>query len=102
MIQSFLRKPNAVTGVFGENDLTLWVEDEMVRSIFSKPATMGFFEKNAAAYTGQERRIQVKVGKPETTSTPAAAPVPPVAPARNDNFDDLLALGRQFGNFTVK
>ena len=102
-IQSFLRKPNAVTGVFGENDLTLWVEDEMVRGLFTKPAAMDYFQKNAAAYTGQECRIHVKVGKPETAPTPsAAAPVPPAAPAQHDNFNDLLALGRQFGNFTVK
>ena len=95
MIQSFLRKPNAVTGTFEDNDLTLWVEDEMTRGILSKPATMGFFEKSAAAYTGQDRRIHVKVGKPETAPAPAAPP-------QKDNFDDLLALGRQFGNFTVK
>ncbi|MBQ2926174.1 MAG: DNA polymerase III subunit gamma/tau [Ruminiclostridium sp.] len=102
-IQSFLRKPNAVTGVFGENDLTLWVEDEMVRGLFTKPAAMDYFQKNAAAYTGQERRIHVKVGKPEAAPTPsAAAPVPPGTPAQHDNFNDLLALGRQFGNFTVK
>ena len=102
-IQSFLRKPNAVIGVFGENDLTLWVEDEMTRGLFTKPLAADFFGKSAAAYTGQERRIHVKVGKPETAPTPsAAAPVPPAAPAQHDNFNDLLALGRQFGNFTVK
>ena len=98
MIQSFLRKPNAVTGTFGDNDLTLWVEDEMTRGILSKPATMGFFERSVAAYTGQDRRIHVKVGKPEAAPAPAA----PAAPPQKDNFDDLLALGRQFGNFTVK
>ena len=100
MIQSFLRKPNAVTGTFGDNDLTLWVEDEMTRGILSKPATMGFFERSAAAYTGQDRRIHVKVGKPE--AAPAAAPVPQAPPPQDDKFNDLLALGRQFGNFTVK
>jgi len=104
-IQSFLRKPNAVTGVFGENDLTLWVEDEMTRGLFTKPMAADFFAKSAAAYTGQERRVHVKVGKPEAAPPPAAVPAPPVpsaAPPQKDNFDDLLALGRQFGNFTVK
>ena len=101
-IQSFLRKPNAVTGVFGENDLTLWVEDEMTRGLFTKPMAADFFAKSAAAYTGQERRVHVKVGKPEAAPAPTAVPVPPAAPPQKDNFDDLLALGRQFGNFTVK
>ncbi len=102
-IQSFLRKPNAVVGVFGENDLTIWVEEEMIRGLFTKPVAMDYFQKNAAAYTGQDRRVHVKVGKPEAAPASAAvSSAPPGAPAQHDNFDDLLALGRQFGNFTVK
>ena len=51
-------------------------------------------EQAAEAYTGQKRRAAFQVGKPPQADPPS--------PGRADNFDDLLALGQQFGNFTVK
>ena len=51
-------------------------------------------ERAAEAYTGQKRRVTFQVGKPPQ--------VDPPSPSKDDNFDDLLALGQQFGNFTVK
>ncbi|MDO4516517.1 MAG: DNA polymerase III subunit gamma/tau [Bacillota bacterium] len=98
MVQSFLRKPGAVTGVFEENNVTLWVDSELTKGVLSKPDTAAFLERAAEAYTGQKRRVVVKVGQPEPAAPQAgAAPQP-----QEDKFNDLLALGRQFGNFTVK
>ena len=96
MVQSFLRKPGAVTGVFEENHLTLWVDSELTKGVLSKPDTAAMLERAAEAYTGRKRRVLFKVGQPEPPQ-PAAAPQP-----EDDKFNDLLALGRQFGNFTVK
>ena len=100
MIQSFLRKPDAVAGVFEENSLTLWVDSELTKGVLSKADTTAMLERAAEAYTGRKRRVIVKVGRPE----PAAPTSQPVAVPQKeeDKFNDLLALGRQFGNFTVK
>ena len=50
--QSYLKNPDAVTGVFDRNSLTLWVADEMVKSVLSKPAAVKKLEAAAAAFTG--------------------------------------------------
>ena len=100
MIQSFLRKPGAVTGVFEETNLTLWVDSELTKGVLSKADTTAMLERAAEAYTGRKRRVIVKIGQPEPA---APAPQPVAAPQKEeDKFNDLLALGRQFGNFTVK
>ena len=93
MVQSFLRKPDTVTGVFDETSLTLWVDSDLTKGILSRGDTLKQLEQAAEGYTGQPHRVLVKVGKPQ--------PPEPSAPAE-DKFNDLLALGRQFGNFTVK
>ena len=93
MAQSFLRKPDTVTGVFDETSLTLWVDSDLTKGVLSRGDTLKRLEQAAEGYTGQPHRVFVKVGKPQ--------PPEPSAPAE-DKFNDLLALDRQFGNFTVK
>ncbi len=97
MVQSFLRKPGAVTGVFEEHHLTLWADSELTKGVLNKPDTVALLEQAAEAYTGRAHQVRFKVGQPEPPQQPAAAPQP-----EDDKFHDLLALGRQFGNFTVK
>ena len=89
MIRSFLRKPE-VRGVFEDNSLTLWVDSELTRGILGKAETTALLEQEAEAYTGRKCRVQVKVGDPEELGE------------KKDQFDDLLAFGHQYGNFTVK
>ena len=98
MAQSFLKKPGVVTGAFDENTLTLWVDTEMTKGILGKRDNAAKIEAAAAAFTGSPRRLIIRVGPPP--------PEPPAAPAENstgpekDPMDDLLALTRQFDNFT--
>ena len=57
----------------------------------------------ALAYGGKPRRVVFQVGPPKAAESPAAPqPAAQPAPAAEDKFNDLLALGQQFGNFTVK
>ncbi len=96
MIQSFLKKTGEVTGVFEDSVLTLWVDSEMTKGILSKPDAAAKLEAAAAAFTGSPKRLTVRVG------TPPAGPSETVGTAsEKDPLDDLLALGRQYGNFTV-
>lgn len=92
MVQSFLRNPRAVTGTFEENTLTLWTDTDLTRQILSRGETPALLAQAAQAYTGKPRRVIFQVGRPE----------PAPQPQQTDNFEDLLALGQQFGNFTVK
>lgn len=95
MVASFLHKPESVTGTFEEHTLTLWTDSELTQSFLSRGGTPALLEQAAEAFTGQKRRVVFKVGRPD--------PVPqPPAGEGKDNFEDLLALGQQFGNFTVK
>ena len=95
MVASFLHKPESVTGTFEEHTLTLWTDSELTQSFLSQGGTPALLEQAAEAFTGQKRRVVFKVGRPD--------PVPqPPAGEGKDNFEDLLALGQQFGNFTVK
>ena len=96
MVQSFLKKPGEVTGVFEDNALTLWVDTEMTRGILSKPDAAAKLEAAAAAFTGSPKRLTVRVGTP-----PAVPPETAGTASEKDPLDDLLALGRQYGNFTV-
>ena len=103
MVHSFLHKPESAQGVFEEHTLTIWTDSELTMSFLNRGDTPTVLERAAEAYTGQKRRVKFQVGKP---------PVQPTQPRSNasqrqeapqeDKFDDLLALGRQSGNFKVK
>lgn len=105
MVQSFLRKPQAVTGTFEENTLTLWTDTDLTRQILSRGETPDLLAKAALAYGGKPRRVVFQVGPPKAAEKPSSPPPQPAAqpaPGAEDKFNDLLALGQQFGNFTVK
>lgn len=104
--RSMLRTPGQVRGVFDERTLTLWVENDMTKAILSKPDTAARLEAAAAAFTGGPKRLAFRVGEaPPEDALPAEPADPagpdPSAPPEKDPLDDLLDLGRQFGNFTV-
>lgn len=108
MVHSFLHKPESVTGTFEERTLTLWVDSELTKGFLSRGDTPSLLERAAEAYLGQPRRVVFKVGKPEPaerrnpSASQALSHAEVQTPPEGDKFDDLLALGRQFGNFTVK
>lgn len=97
MANSFLRKRDSVNGIFADGILTLWVDSELTKGVLSRGETLAVLERAALAYTGEPYRVTLKVGEPDIP----AAPVAPAA-VQDDGFNDLLDLGRQFGNFTVK
>lgn len=94
MANSFLRKRDSVNGIFSEGVLTLWVDSDLTKGVLSRGDTLAILERAASDYTRQPCRVTVKVGEPDIPAAPAAV--------QDDGFNDLLDLGRQFGNFTVK
>lgn len=89
---SFLGNPSMVQGHLEPGVLTLWVDDELVKGVVSRPAVLEAIRVLAQARLGEAVRVQAKVGKaPAGTSAPA-----------HDNLDDLLAMGRRFDNITIK
>lgn len=97
MANSFLHKRDSVNGIFAHGVLTLWVDSELTKGVLSRGDTLAILERAASAYTGGPYRVTLKVGEPDI---PAAQEAP--AAAQDDGFNDLLDLGRQFGNFTIK
>lgn len=86
---TFISKPNFVTGIFDDTALTIWADSEMTKGLVSKPEVLQPLETAAKEYTGRPIRITVRVGKPEPME-------------EKDKLNDLLALGRQFGNIKIK
>ncbi|WP_294515892.1 DNA polymerase III subunit gamma/tau [uncultured Intestinimonas sp.] len=88
----FLGNPSMVQGHLEFGVLTLWVDDELVKGVVSRPAVLEAIRALAQSKLGEAVRVQVKVGK-----APAGAAV-----SAHDNLDDLLAMGRRFDNITIK
>ncbi len=103
MVHSFLHKPEAVQGVFEEHTLTIWTDSDLTMGFLNRGDTPAMLERAAEAYTGKKRRVKFQIGKPSAQLPQPRPEVPPQqAVPQEDKFDDLLALGQQFGNFKVK
>lgn len=82
--ERFICKPEFATGVFEAHQLRVLVDSEMTRSMMGKPEAIRALEETAKAYTGRDLRVSVEVREAE------------------DKLGDLLKVGRQFGNVTIK
>lgn len=89
---SFLGNAGMVQGSLENGVLTLWVDDELVKGVVSRPAVLETIRTLAQARLGGPVRVQAKVGK-----APAGG-----AETAHDNLDDLLAMGQRFDNITIK
>ena len=89
---SFLGNAGMVQGSLESGVLTLWVDDELVKGVVSRPAVLETIRTLAQARLGGPVRVQAKVGK-----APAGG-----AETAHDNLDDLLAMGQRFDNITIK
>ena len=85
-----------VQGRWSGGSLTLWVDDERVKGVVSRPAVLEAVQALAQARTGRAVQVRVQVGKPSEEAPGAPAP------AEHDRLDDLLALGRQYDNIIIK
>ena len=94
---SFLGNAGMVQGSWSGSTLTLWVDDELVKGVVSRPAVLEAVQAQAQARTGGPVQVRVQVGK-----APAEGSAPGAPAAEHDNLDDLLALGRQFDNIIIK
>lgn len=94
-VYTYLKNPGFVTGTYADGLLTLWVESELIQKTVSKPEVLETVRMLAEKQLGGELRIAVSVGKPNQTRYAETE-------AEHDHFKDLLAVGRQFGNVTIK
>lgn len=83
-------------GVFEEQHLKLYVDSDMTKALLGKQEVVSALEQEAKAYTGQTISVQIQIGKPE-----AKTQVKPEH-SQEDKLSDLLKLGEQFGNITIK
>jgi len=90
---SFFSKAEFVTGVFEEKALRLYVDSDMTKNIVGAPEAQKVLTLEAARYTGRTLQVHLQVGKPEEEPQKSIAA---------DKFNDLLKLGQQFENITIK
>jgi len=92
---TFLSNPAMAQGVVEHGALTIWVQNDFVRSMLNKPAVLKPAASAASAMLGAAvHHASVAVGQPPA---PTAQPV-----QAHDNLDDLLALSQQFDNIIVE
>lgn len=89
---SFLSDPGTAQGVLDGNVLKVWVKDEFTKKMLDKPGVLAAIQRAAALLPTPPGRVALVVGQ-----APAVAPTP-AAGDDHDKMDDLLALGRQFGD----
>lgn len=100
---SFLSNPAMVRGTTDGSLLTLWAQNDFVKSMISKPGIVAIVEKAAQALPGAPYRVAVTVGTPPAGADVPAAPSANNAPVEepededHDRLDDLLALGDELG-----
>ena len=93
----FLMNP-AVSGVWTNGVLTLWVPDEFTKSMLNQPNITEPMAKAAAARFGQSTRVVFSIGKaPEQVPAPAPQPTPEA-----DALDQLLDFGSKFDNIVIE
>jgi DNA polymerase-3 subunit gamma/tau len=101
---TFLIDPAATVGDYRDGVLTLWADSEFVEGLLKKTSVLDPVTREAARLAGRNVQVFVKLGKP--APVPASAPPPTQVPAQSppahDNFNDLLAMGRQFDNIEIK
>lgn len=93
---SFLSNPAMVRGTVDGPLLTLWAQSDFVKDMIAKPGILAVIEKAVNQLPGGPYRAVVTVGIPE--EAPAAAN----AREEHDKLDDLLALGKQFGDIITE
>jgi len=88
---SFLSNAKMVQGAVDGPLLTLWAQNDFVRSMVNKPAILTAVEAEAKRLLGGAYRVVVSVGTPPAASA-VPAPVPAAQPADqgHDKLDDLL------------
>ena len=92
---TFLIDPSTI-GEYTNGVLTLWVDTNFAKNMLNKPSVLDPVGREATRMAGKAVQVFVKEGRPPVRTAASA----PAAPA-HDNLDDLLALGRQFGNINI-
>ena len=92
---TFLIDPSTI-GEYSNGVLNLWADGSFAFSMLNKPSVLEPVTHEAERMAGCKVQVFVKEGRPpvRTAANPTAAPA-------HDNLNDLLALGRQFGNINI-
>ena len=92
---TFLIDPSTI-GEYSNGVLNLWADGSFAFSMLNKPSVLEPVTHEAERMAGCKVQVFVKEGRPPVRTAASA----PTAPA-HDNLNDLLALGRQFGNINI-
>ncbi len=98
---TFISKPNFSTGKFEENTLTIYLDSDMTKALLNKKETLQVLKEEASTYAEQPITIKLQVGIPDTNNSKSVPKSKPNTQP-NDKLDDLLKLGMQYDNITIK
>ncbi len=113
---SFLSNAKMVQGAIDGPILTLWVQNDFIRSMINKPGIIAAVTEQAKLLPGGPYRVAVTVGTapaaPAPTASHAAAPAPAEIPSakgfdappppEDDPLNSLLAMEDEFGDIITE
>lgn len=100
---TFLKNPELVRGILEEHTLRIWTDSAMTKGLLHKPDVLAALSSVAESYTGRSLRVDLQVGFPEESPQANTLPNETSQPGvKDDKLRDLLNLGKQFGNITIK
>ena len=100
----YLTNPAAVSGVWKDGVLTLWVQDEFTKAMLNKSAVTEPVARAAQARFGVPARVAFSLGTPPAPAGDSS-PAPDASPLTREEEDALEALldfGKQFDNITIQ
>lgn len=100
-VYTFLKNPTLVKGAFEEMVLRIWTDSPMTRGLLHKPDVMAVLAGEAQAFAGRTLRVDIQVGFPTEADLVDKAPEVQ-RDDQEDKLSELLSLGKQFGNITIK
>jgi DNA polymerase-3 subunit gamma/tau len=90
---TFLAKAEFVSGVFETEALNIYVDSDMTKTILGKAEVLQIIAQTAEDFAG--RKLQVNLQLLPSKSNQNDSP-------SKDPFTDLVKMGKQFGNITIK
>lgn len=96
-VYTYFKNASFVTGTFADGRLTLWTDSELTKKAIGKPEVLTVLGEMAARQFGVPVQVGVAVGRPPAVVTDGGS-----SGNTHDKMNDLLAMGRQFGNITIK
>ena len=90
---TFLGKAEFVSGIFETETLNIYVDSDMTKAILGKTEVLQAIAQEAETFAGRKLQVNLQLLPPNSNQNDSPS---------KDPFTDLVKMGKQFGNITIK